>query len=292
MKKHKNTLDKLHILFILISISLFVTIISSIYFNNIPLFFEKGLYDKVFWSSFLINLHNSLIDIFIFWFLLIFINSKYEKNKEFNKCISELSLNSGNIRNKNTIMDNIKLLNRLNLIDKTKHLYLPRLNLTCIKFKEYNLEWCNFTASVMDQINVNKSIFLNSILRSVSLIDWILTNSDFNNSDMRVIKCKNTSFKSSNLSNCDLARAKLESSFFCNTSFKWSNFEGVSYDNSDFSNANFIWCKNIDVPSLLKATSIFKAKFDINIVNLIQEQTSLDYIYVNQLQKEKPTMLN
>lgn len=253
-----------------------ISIISALIFNKVPILINYGLYgDSNFWASIVANLHNSLLDIFIFSVLITMYLKKTEMEREARGYADEIEKYRGmkNELARHVIVHNVKKLNeytvytveRINLTDcflvDAKLLPVDKKPLKLVKAR---LMGANLTGAKMNFIHLQEAE-----LQGVNLDNTQLKEARLNKAMLKNIKCNNTNFEKARLDEAILKKAKLENSNFSNAMLKGADLEGASFKGSVFHHTNFKEVLNLDVQKLLEAKSLKNAKLD---------QTVKDYI--------------
>lgn len=250
-----------------------ISIISALIFDKVPILLNYGLYgDSNFWASIVANLHNSLLDIFIFSVLITMYLKKTEIEREVRGYADEIEKYRG-MKDElacHLIIHSIKKLNeynveRINLTDcflvDAKLLPVDKKPLKLVKAR---LMGANLTGAKMNFIHLEEAE-----LQGVNLDNTQLKGAHLNKAMLKNIKCNNTNFEKARLDEANLKKAKLENSNFSNAMLKRADLEGASFKDSVFHHTNFKEVSNLDVQKLLEAKSLKNAKLD---------QTVKDYI--------------
>ena len=274
--------EDLKIPIILLICIFFLTVIASIFFEKIPILIHLGIYkNENFWESFIINLHNSILDVLLFGIFFTFIAKRIAWKREiqqYEDIISEnRNLNSQDVPHK--ISQCIIRLNNYGITE----INLTKCNLSgsileVINNKIIKLDNSKLMGSNLENVRMKKISLEGANLKGVTLKNSDLSSANLMNSQLRNIKCDNTNCKNTNFTNADLLRAKLENSNFQNANFKNTDLKEVSFKNSTFQDANFLGVINLNIEDLMEAKSLRKIKI---------ESDKLEYIKNN-----KPNLLD
>ncbi|MEK4894246.1 MULTISPECIES: pentapeptide repeat-containing protein [Bacillus] len=256
-------------LLIVFVLALLLTVISSIYFDEIPILVKLGLYkENSFWAGFLGNLHNSLLDIFIFTVILSFFTKKRDFENEI-KTYKEMVEEFRELKT-DTASQKISY-----CIRKFSEYEIENVNLTRCHLKGVKL-WPNddgpikliearLNGSNLSFSNMKKIILTQSDLQAVHLQEANLQSANLEGTILKNIRCDKTNFRGANLQKTNLSGAVLENSIFKNTDFRGADLSNVSFKGSEFQDANFKGVLNLDISKLVECKSLKKAKFDRNI---------------------------
>lgn len=259
-----------------------LTFISSISFNKVPILIHLGIYEhESFWESFLINLHNSVLDVLLFGILFTYITKRIAWKREIQRYEDKISENRNltSIDTPHKISQCIRRLNNygINEINLTK-CHLSGSNLEMINNKIVKLDNSKLMGSNLENIRMKRISLEGANLKGASLKNSDLSLGNLKNAQLRNIKCDNTNCKNTNYENADLLRAELENSNFQNANFKKADLKEVSFKNSIFQDANFLGAINLNLDDLMEAKSLRKIKI---------ESDKIDYIKNN-----KPNLLD
>lgn len=250
---------------------LLITVLFSIYFDEIPILIKVGIYNSDdFWKSFLINIHNTLLDTLIFGIIVVYFTKKSEKRRSIERYIEAIDDNRFLFTDEASyrIATNIKRLNN----NKVYQINLTKCNLKKAVLTNSKLDNSEMMGADLEEINLKNSSLIGVDMKGANLRFANLNGANLSLAKLRNIKCNESNFTGSCLGECDLLRAILENSNFTSADFRGADLSEVSYRNSTFHDANFIGAKNIEINKLLESKSLKKAKFD----EYIKEQIELE----------------
>ncbi len=216
-----------------------------------------------FWEQIMVEAHGMIFDIAIIGILLFWLNQNGDKRKMirmYNDEIDDFRTWESEESAYRTV-GNIKRLNRFKIYDiDLGNCYLVNTNLNNI----------NLTNS-----NVNSANLKNSSLIETNLEGARLNQTNFEMSNMNQANLKNTYANSANFQDAILIKADLQNSFLIKANFKnaflmEANLQntylmGVDFSNASLYKADLRGAKGLTVKQLLKAKTLYLAKFDENI---------------------------
>ncbi|MGN4485317.1 pentapeptide repeat-containing protein [Bacillus cereus group sp. MYBK5-1] len=246
--------------FLILMGALGITVILSIY---------KGIYSSTdFWSGFLVNLHNSLLDVFIFGIMLTFFTKKIDISREIRMhkdTIEEYrDLQTQDVSHK--IAHCIRKLSDYGIenVNLTR-CYLEGAKLEPIDGESIQLVGAKLMGAKLARARMKKINLEKADLQGANLCGSNLQGANLIQACLKNIKCSETDFKSANLGGANLTRAKLENSTFQNANFKKADLSEVSFKDSQFHDSNFKGVLNLDIHKLMECKSLKRAKFDKHI---------------------------
>lgn len=267
-KKKRNNKTSIYgdiLLPLYITIGLFVvTVLFSICFDKIPLLIKIGIYKyDDFWKSFLINMHNTLLDTIIFGVILVYFTKKLDKRRKIERYIENIDDNRFICTEEASyrVATNIKRLND----NKVFQIDLTKCDLRNAVLNDSKLDNSKMMGADLERINLKNSSLIGVNMKGVKLSLSNLNGANLSYAKLRNIKCNETNFTGALLTESDLLRAILENSDFTSADFRGADLKEASYKNSIFHDANFKGARNIDINRLLESKSLKKAKFDENI---------------------------
>lgn len=301
--KWQNTLDQLNVFGVTFICFLFLSFIVIAFSKYNNFYCDSGVLNNI-----LVEIHGSLIELFVLGIGLFFITKKIEERLEAKNYIDKINdLNSIKSKDyKKQIILNLRKLNRMKL---------SRFSLEEIDFSKENLKGMNLHISNLKLCN-----FYESNLKNVnfSLVNLHLANfkrADLENANFQYAVANVTYFIDCNLVNVNFSNTDLSEAIFINSylgqkiEFSMDNFifkpsentfsgnltyfkEGANLENAILKDAVFInsdlkGVKNLTINQLLEAKTLYNCKLDDNLVTqlleikpqLFEEYTFDDVIY-------------
>lgn len=261
-------------LIILLIFSILVIFI-SIYLPEIPGFKVWGIYNnKAFWESFFLNLNSSIVEIFIFSVVLVYIvNKSSEKaRKETEVRINKewFDINRGQNGYPIIIMNVLALKKLLNLNTNNLNLskiYFSETTLTNVSIIKSKFMGAIFFGSRIKDCNFNACDFKGAVFSSATLSKVEFIKCSLRNSKFQQAVAKGVVFKE-----CDLYKTDFSQGNFKNADLRNTDLLHVIFEDANFSHANFKGARNLDLDSLLKAKSLNKIKIDKKTYDCLKEK--------------------
>jgi len=246
---------------VLIVVGIFVIIASLPYYNeNFHGFFGQVLAEA----------HGMIFDIAVIGILILWLNKTGEKRsriRTYKDEIDDFRLWESEEAAFRTV-GNIKRLNRHKLYNiNLAHSYLVKTNLNYVKLIGANLNYANLFNSALIDVN----------LESARLNQTNFENCNMNQSLLRKAYANGAIFKDTYLIKADFEKAFLIKADFRNAFLMEANLQGAYLTGADFTNANlyktdFRGAKGLSIESLTEAKTLYLAKFDPEIEQLIRDQ--------------------
>jgi uncharacterized protein YjbI with pentapeptide repeats len=221
-----------------------------------------------FWGQILAEAHGMIFDIAVIGILLFWLNQNGEIRQRIRAYKDEIDdyrmLESDQAAFR--MVGNIKRLNR--------H-----------KIHEINLVNCYLARTFLNYVNL-KGSNLNSVnLSNASLLDTNLENSrlnqtNFENANLNQANLKGAYASGANFKDAFLIKAQFENTFLIKTSFRNaylmeanlqnSYLMGADFENASLYKADFRGAKGLTIEQLLKAKTLYLAKFDQELQEQVQ----------------------
>lgn len=222
-----------------------------------------------FYAQVLAEAHGMIFDIAIIGILLVWLNRTGEKRariRTYKDEIDDFRLWESEEAAFRTV-GNIKRLNRHKIYSiNLAHSYLAKTNLNYVKLTGANLNYANLTNSSLISVN----------LENARLNQTNFENSNMNQSVLLKAYANGAVFKDTYLIKANLEKAFLIKADFTNAFLMEANLQGAYLTGADFNNANlykadFRGAKGLTVEALENARTLYLAKFDDEIFDLIQQ---------------------
>jgi len=222
-----------------------------------------------FWPQILSEAHGMIFDIAIIGILLFWLNQSGEIRKRIRSYkdeIDDFRLWESEEAAFRTV-GNIKRLNR-------HHIY--EINLVNSYLAKTNLNYVNLQGS-----NLNSANFSNSFLIETNLENTRLNQTNFENANLNQADLKNAYASGANFKDAFLIKAQFENAFLIKTNFKnaflmEANLQnsyvmGADFENASLYKADLRGAKGLVIEQLMKAKTLYLAKFDDEIFEQIKE---------------------
>ncbi len=222
-----------------------------------------------FFGQVLAEAHGMIFDIAVIGILIFWLNKTGEKRtriRTYKDEIDDFRLWESEEAAFRTV-GNIKRLNRHKIFSiNLAHSYLAKTNLNYVKLIGANLNYANLFNSAL--INVN--------LEGARLNQTNFENCNMNQSVLKRAYANGAIFKDTYLIKANFEKAFLIKADFTNAFLMEADLRGAYLTGADFNNANlyksdFRGAKGLTIESLANARTLYLAKFDDDILQLIQE---------------------
>lgn len=220
-----------------------------------------------FFGQVLAEAHGMIFDIAVIGILILWLNKTGEKRsriRTYKDEIDDFRLWESEEAAFRTV-GNIKRLNRHKLYNiNLAHSYLVKTNLNYVKLIGANLNYANLFNSALIDVN----------LEGARLNQTNFENCNMNQSLLRKAYANGAIFKDTYLIKADFEKAFLIKADFRNAFLMEANLQGAYLTGADFTNANlyktdFRGAKGLSIESLTEAKTLYLAKFDPEIEQLI-----------------------
>ncbi len=234
---------------------------------SLPYYYENF---HSFFGQVLAEAHGMIFDIAVIGILIFWLNKTGEKRariRTYKDEIDDFRLWESEEAAFRTV-GNIKRLNRHKLYSiNLAHSYLVKTNLNYVNLTEANLNYANIFNSAL--INVN--------LDGARLNQTNFENCNMNQSLLRKAYANGAIFRDAYLIKSDFEKAFLIKADFRNAFLMEANLQGAYLTGADFTNANlykadFRGAKGLTIEVLAQAKTLYLAKFDEEINQIIQEE--------------------
>ncbi len=246
---------------VLVVVGLIVVAISlPYYYENFHSFFGQVLAEA----------HGMIFDIAVIGILIFWLNKTGEKRariRTYKDEIDDFRLWESEEAAFRTV-GNIKRLNRHKLYNiNLAHSYLVKTNLNYVKLIGANLNYANLFNSALIDVN----------LEGARLNQTNFENCNMNQALLKKAYANGAIFKDTYLIKADFEKAFLIKADFENAFLMEANLQGAYLTGVDFTNANlykadFRGAKGLTVEALAEAKTLYLAKFDEEIQQLIQQE--------------------
>lgn len=221
-----------------------------------------------FYGQVLAEAHGMIFDIAVIGILIFWLNKTGEKRlriRTYKDEIDDFRMWESEEAAFRTV-GNIKRLNRHKLYNiNLAHSYLVKTNLNYVKLIEANLNYAN----------VFNSALIDANLEGARLNQTNFENCNMNQALLRKAYANGASFKDTYLIKANFEKAFLIKANFSNAFLMEANLQGAYLTGADFTNANlykadFRGAKGLTIEVLAEAKTLYLAKFDEEIKQVIQ----------------------
>src|ERR1700712_11772 len=222
----------------------------------------------MFWPQVLAEAHGMIFDIAIIGMLLFWLNQSGERRQRiraYKDEIDDFRLWESDEAAFRTV-GNIKRLNRHKIFE---------INLVNSYLARTNLNYANFKGS-----NLNSANFSNAFLIETNLQNTRMNQTNFENANLNQADLKNAYASGANFKDAFLIKAQFENSFLIKTNFKnaflmEANLQnsyvmGADFENASLYKADLRGAKGLTIEQLMKAKTLYLAKFDDDIQELVR----------------------
>jgi uncharacterized protein YjbI with pentapeptide repeats len=260
IKSPVNTLVTIAIVLVIIVffITAFWEVVSATVLPNTKL----GLYDKDFWENFLVEMHGIVFELSIIGVLIIWLDSKRNKNSDIERLKEDLE----DYSNLDFPEINVKKLG-----------HIKRLN-------KHNIKDLNVQNLVLNGLNIKGIYAEKSRLIAFEVKEGFITNSVFKLMKMRSSNFQGTRIKNTPFECCDLLKSK-----FVRAKCKGINFSGSCLERADFTDADLQSSifKGCDVREVIfERANLKHAAFHESIhltAAILAKAQNLDYVKVPEV---------
>lgn len=237
---------------------------------------KLGLYDRSFWENFLVEMHGIVFELSIIGVLIIWLDSKRNKNNDIERLKEDLedysNLDFPEINVKK--LGHIKRLNQHNI----KNIDVQNLVLNGLNVKNISAEGARLIALEVKDGFITGSVFKMMKMRSSDFQGSRIKNTKFEQCDLLKSKfvrskCKGIDFSGSCLERADFTDADLQSSIFKGCDVREVIFEGANLKHAAFQEST-----HLTVEILIRARNIDYVKVPDTIMNdLIRLRPDMKY---------------
>lgn len=235
---------------------------------SLPFYIENF---HVFIGQVLAEAHGMLFDIAVIGILIFWLNNSGEKRRRvrtYKDEIDDFRLWESEEAAFRTV-GNIKRLNRHNIFEiNLVNSFLSKTNLNHVILKDSNLNTANLT----------NSFLIETDLRNTRLNQTIFENANLNQANMRGAYASGANFKDAylikaNLEGAFLIKTNFKNAFLMEANLQGSYLTGADFDNASLYKSDLRGAKGITIEQLQKAKTLYLAKFDDDIHQLLKEHS-------------------
>ncbi|MDH5475263.1 MAG: pentapeptide repeat-containing protein [Cyclobacteriaceae bacterium] len=235
---------------------------------SLPFYFENF---HLFIGQVLAEAHGMLFDIAVIGILIFWLNNSGEKRRRirtYKDEIDDFRLWESEEAAFRTV-GNIKRLNRHDIFE---------INLVNSFLSKTNLNYVNLKDSNLNTANLTNSFLIETDLRNTRLNQTVFENANLNQADMRGAYASGANFKDAYLIKANMEGAFLIKTNFYNAFLMEANLQGSYVTGADFENASLYktdlrGAKGLTIEQLQKAKTLYLAKFDEDIHQLLKENS-------------------
>ncbi len=250
--------------------SLIVLVVVTLVVVGLSLQYYLHDFDS-FWVQILAEAHGMIFDIAIIGILLFWLNQNGEVRQRIRTYKDEIddfrSLESDHAAFR--MVGNIKRLNRhkvheINLVN----CYLAKTQLNYINLKGSNLNSANLSNASLLETNLentrlNQTNFENANLNQANLRSAYASGANFKDAFLIKAQYENAFLIKTNFTNAYLMEANLQNSYLM----------GADFENASLYKADFRGAKGLTIEQLAAAKTLYLAKFDPELQQLVNELT-------------------
>ena len=229
---------------------------------------KLGLYDKEFWENILVEVHGILIELTVIGVLIIWLDSRRNKNTEIIRLNEDLEdyaqLDFPEINVKK--LGHIKRLNKAGITAiNIQNLVLNGLHIRGLIVRSSKMIGLKVTSGTISNscffdVQMRSANFENSIIKNTKFDKSILLKSNFSSSS-----CKGVSFKDTSVERADFTNCNLQSAIFVN-----SDLRGVKLQGANLKQCSFQGASNIDINEIAKASNIDYISISENLLESLK----------------------
>jgi len=224
-----------------------------------------------FVGQILAEAHGMLFDIAVIGILIFWLNKNGEKRQRirtYKDEIDDFRLWESEEAAFRTV-GNIKRLNRHEIYE---------INLVNSHLSKTNLNYVNLKDSNLNSADLSNSFLIETNLANTRLNQTNLENSNLNQANMEGAYASGANFKDAylikaNLQGAFLIKSSFINSFLMEADLRGSYLTGANFANASLYKADLRDVKGLTIDQLKEAKTLYLAKFDQDIMNLLNEQT-------------------
>ena len=222
-----------------------------------------------FFGQILAEAHGMIFDIAVIGILILWLNKTGEKRsriRNYKDEIDDFRLWESEEAAFRTV-GNIKRLNRHKLYSiNLAHSFLVKTNLNYVKLTGANLNYANLFNSAL--INVN---FENARLNQTNLENCNMNQSNLKKAYANGAIFKDTYCIKANFERAFLIKANFQNAFLMEANLQKAYLTGADFTNANLYKADFRGAKGLTIEALSAAKTLYLAKFDDEILELINK---------------------
>ena len=222
-----------------------------------------------FWIQILAEAHGMLFDIAVIGILLYWLNQngiKRQRIRTYKDEIDDFRLWESEEAAFRTV-GNIKRLNRHGIYE---------INLVNCHLSRTNLNYVNLYGSNMNSANFSNATLIETNLENTRLNQTNFENSNLNQANLKGAYASGANFKDAFLiktqfENTFLIKANMNNAYLMEANFRGSYLMGADFENASLYKADFTGAKGLTVEQLVKAKTLYLAKFDPELQAQLQQ---------------------
>ncbi len=222
-----------------------------------------GLYRRDFFENFLIEMHGSILDLFVVGVILYWFDKKRDERNKVDNARENLQALKFYYGEDAPFRFYAGLHNLLSL--GVNSIDLPEANLSKLKIDDLNLSKSNLVAANFSESILRNVNFVSCNLEAANFIDCQIKISSFDKVNLKRAKFIGAQLNGMDFRNCDIRGA-----VFKNTDLKSANFRGVdcsqvSFEGANLRSANFIDSRNLTMETIRESRNYKDAKLPFDI---------------------------
>lgn len=228
-----------------------------------------GLYNRDFWENVLVEAHGLVFEIFILGLIIVWLDSKRQKNKFVERNIE-------NLWDLNDLNEAEHFKKKIGSIKRLNEAGITKIDVTDLLIKESTIKDVNFKNSRLFGLKIQScEIF------DLTITDSKLNSADFSKSTFRRCKLQNNYFKNSNFEGCKLVGVDFKNSNLYRVKFTNANLESADlrgtdlsrtiFDNANMKNTNIRSCTKLNIEELAKANNLDYLKADDFVIEKLMK---------------------
>lgn len=212
-----------------------------------------GLYNRDFFENLLVEIHGTIIDIFIVGIILYWFEQRREKQETLIKLENKLE-NLKYYRGQDSAIIFYATLRHLISLNRKK-VSIPEANLSNLNIKNLMLSSSNLIATNFSKSHLYTVKLIECNLEASQFIDTIFTKVEFQNVNLKRSKFINSKLKGMDFRTCDIRGVNFKNSSLQSSNFKGVDCSQVSFKGANLRSANFKNAINITKEMILEASN-------------------------------------
>jgi len=221
-----------------------------------------------FFGQVLAEAHGMIFDIAVIGILILWLNKTGEKRsriRTYKDEIDDFRLWESEEAAFRTV-GNIKRLNRHKLYSiNLAHSFLVKTNLNYVKLIGANLNYANLFNSALIDVNLENARLNQTNFENCNMNQSLLRKAYANGAIFKDTYCIKANFE-----RAFLIKANFQNAFLMEANLQKSYLTGADFTNANLYKADFRGAKGLTIESLAEAKTLYLAKFDDEIIEMIQ----------------------
>lgn len=222
-----------------------------------------------FFGQVLAEAHGMIFDIAVIGILILWLNKTGEKRsriRTYKDEIDDFRLWESEEAAFRTV-GNIKRLNRHKLYSiNLAHSFLVKTNLNYVKLMGANLNYANLFNSALIDVNLENARLNQTNFENCNMNQSLLRKAYANGAIFKDTYCIKANFEKA-----FLIKANFQNAFLMEANLQNAYLTGADFTNANLYKADFRGAKGLTIDALADAKTLYLAKFDEDIVQMIQQ---------------------